>query len=70
VSTIEQIKSNRPRQLDITSRMEMIVRGNQRKGQDKSMEEHRCRIAAAVVEDFRCKNLLDSAHDCDSGPQV
>jgi hypothetical protein len=60
VSTIEQIKLNRPRQLDITSWMEMIGRSNQRKGQDKSMEEHRCRIAASVVEDFRCKSLLDS----------
>lgn len=69
VSTIEQIKFNRPRQLDITSRMETIGRGNQRKGQDKSMEEHRCRIAAMVVEDFRCKSLLDSAHIVTQDPR-
>jgi hypothetical protein len=25
------------------------------------MEEHRCRIVATVVEDFRCKSLLDSS---------
>jgi hypothetical protein len=25
------------------------------------MEEHRCKMATTVVEDFRCKSLLDSA---------
>jgi hypothetical protein len=25
------------------------------------MEEHRCRMVAMEVEDFRCKSLLDSA---------
>ena len=25
------------------------------------MEEHRCGMAAAAVEDFRCMNLFDSA---------
>jgi hypothetical protein len=39
----------------------VIGRKSQRKGEDKNMEEHRCRMAAAATDDCRCKNLLDSA---------
>jgi len=49
--------------------MQTIGRNNQRKGQDKSMEEHRCRIAATVVEDFRCKSLLDSSQIVSQDPR-
>lgn len=33
------------------------------------MEEHRCRIAATVVEDFRCKSLIDSSQIAMQAPR-
>ena len=61
MSTIEQIDCHMPRQLDSNSWNRTIGRNSQRKGQGKRMEEHRCRITATVVEDYRCRSLLDSA---------
>lgn len=39
----------------------ILSRWNQRKEEANTMEEQRCRIAAAAAHDYRCKHLLDSA---------
>jgi hypothetical protein len=38
-----------------------IARNSHQEGEDKSMEEHRCKVVASAVEDLRCRLLLDSA---------
>jgi len=69
VSTIEQINCRMPRQLDCNLWKRIIGRNNQRKGQGKKMEEHRCRMVATVVEDYRCKSLLGSAQVVTQDPR-
>ena len=69
MSTIEQINCRMTRQLDSNSWKTTIGRNSRRKGQGKKMEEHRCRIVATVVEDYRCKSLLDSAQVVTQDPR-
>lgn len=69
MSAIEQTDCRMPRQLDSNLWKRIIGRNNQRKGQGKKMDEHRCRMVATVVEDYRCKSLLDSAQAVTQDPR-